>query len=158
MTNVRRDVKEATATREAVFLELGEVNLTHLGYEFVGRGKEGLLFHNAENDLYVELKAVAKQPNFDGEDSVAQYNAAQEAEKARLDRKAQKELEKQERVLAKAKAKAEKEVAEKEESAEDEPAVGAEVESAEVAEVEDAEANEAEAPVDIEVPSDNEPV
>ena len=158
MTNVRRDVKEATATREAVFLELGEVNLTHLGYEFVGRGKEGLLFHNAENDLYVELKAVAKQPNFDGEDSVAQYNAAQEAEKARLDRKAQKELEKQERALAKAKAKAEKEVAEKEGSAEDEPAVGAEVESAEVAEVEDAEANEAEAPVDTEVPSDNEPV
>ena len=158
MTNVRRDVKEATATREAVFLELGEVNLTHLGYEFVGRGKEGLLFHNAENDLYVELKAVAKQPNFDGEDSVAQYNAAQEAEKARLDRKAQKELEKQERALAKAKAKAEKEVAEKEESAEDEPAVGAEVESAEAAEVEDAEANETEAPVDTEVPSDNEPV
>ena len=61
-----------------------------MGYEFVGRGKEGLLFHNAENDLYVELKAVAKRPNFDGEDSVAQYNAAQEAEKARLDRKAQK--------------------------------------------------------------------
>ena len=28
MTNVRRDVKEATNTREAVFLELGEVNLT----------------------------------------------------------------------------------------------------------------------------------
>lgn len=158
MTNVRRDVKEATNTREAVFLELGQVNLTHLGYEFVGRGKEGLLFHNAENDLYVELKAVAKQPNFDGEDSVAQYNAAQEAEKARLERKAQKELEKQERALAKAKAKAEKEVAEKEESVEDEPAVGAEVESAEVAEVEDAEANETEAPVDTEVPSDNEPV
>ena len=36
--------------------------------------------------------------------------------------------------------------------------LGAEVESAEVAEVEDAEANETEAPVDTEVPSDNEPV
>lgn len=158
MTNVRRDVKEATNTREAVFLELGEVNLTHLGYEFVGRGKEGLLFHNAENDLYVELKAVTKQPDFDGENSVAQYNAAQEAEKARLDRKAQKELEKQERALAKAKAKAEKEAAEKEDSVEDEPAVSAEVESAEVAEVEDAEVNETEAPVDTVDPSDSESV
>lgn len=117
MTNLRRDVKEATATREAVFAELGNLDLSGMNLELVGRGKEGLVYRNTEDGLFVEIKAVAKQPNFDGDESVAEYEQAQAKEAERVAKRKDKEEAAQ---LKRAEAKAKKEAAELEEMAETE--------------------------------------
>lgn len=148
MTNVRRDVKEAKVTREGVFAELANVDLTHLNLEFVGRGKDGLVYRNTEDGLFVEVMAVAKQPNFDGDLSVELYEESQQKEEARVQKrkadKAEKEakrLAREAEKLAKENEKAEAEVETENEGqdAEDEDEEG-ESESPQDADVQNAEA------------------
>ena len=48
--------------RDAVYRQLECMDLD--GFEYKGEIKEGLLFHNAEEDMYISIKTVVKSPNF----------------------------------------------------------------------------------------------
>lgn len=63
--------------RTAVYNQLEEVSLE--GFEYLGPIKEGLLFYNPTEELYISIKTVVKSPNFNPEHAL-------EAEQKRLNK------------------------------------------------------------------------
>lgn len=107
----RRSVESGAKARSTVqgvlMSEEFQAMLEAVGYEALGLGLEGVVLRDKEEDSYVVLRTVAKNPDFDADEDL-QGHLDKEAEKAK------KEQEKKTKAEKRAKDKADKEKKDKE--------------------------------------------
>lgn len=76
----KRDVKEATQTREIFYDKLANTFVID-GANFLGRGTDGLVYKEVDTGLITVVKVVTKSVDFDGDADVMEF-AEKEREKA----------------------------------------------------------------------------
>ena len=89
-----------------------------LGFEFLGRSTEGLVFENVETEEYFVIKVIAKKEGFEATEAIEEYEEKQsiaEEKASKAEAKKALALAKKEEAEAKAKALKEKREASKEE-------------------------------------------
>jgi len=87
--------KEKNEARDLAMEKMAE-ETTFEGFEFQGRGKDGLIFKTEEGDIMV-VKAVMKKENFDWEDDIDAFEEAELKREAKAKEKAEKAAKRKEK-------------------------------------------------------------
>jgi len=88
--------KDRNLARDVAMERMAE-ELTFEGFEFQGRGKDGLIYKTDEGDIMV-VKAVMKKENFDWEDDIDAFEEAELKREAKAKEKAEKAAKRKEKA------------------------------------------------------------